>query len=571
MMFADNEIEKLRLYLVQCREGLARNHRMQTWSLGESQIEPAAGIGYTALSAVLDKPDPTRGKALTRTASSNDVTRSPPELPPLPATPAYAASLSSRLDMPIPSLPESTFLDRGLAASHSLISREPSSRTSTTSPPYGSQTSSLPLSDNLSDITTATSIVEMDEMMSHQGLDDRRPKQPSRVLVDSTKVPRWTPSRQTGTTSAGSRTALLAAVQQQNHKMVEQLLDCGVPADSGVERSLLTVAIVNNDFTSLRLLLLFGANPNSKDKDGYTPLFSATQASYMDAAQLLLKYSADPNLSAGPYDESPFARALNSGQTTFVDLYLRYGADSDAIMGNGNTAFIQAITKIVAVNMIELMLVYNAQVDSKNGRGETALFKAINAERLDVVELLINHGANVNLPGPKHMLWPAVHQPRTLELLLDKGADLQRAPGILELATSINSISAVGILLQHKVDVNSKKDGIFTPLCTAIRDNRENLVDLLLSAGADPNCKASEYPAFKCITHHRPQYLPRLIAAGANLDSPNGIIETAVAHNEKESLVFLLEAGVDVNARSSTHHTAVTTAIKMDRIDLLDM
>jgi len=78
------------------------------------------------------------------------------------------------------------------------------------------------------------------------------------------------------------------------------------------------------------------------------------------------------------------------------------------------------------------------------------------------------------------MLWPAVHQPRILELLLEHGATLTRAPGVLELATSINSREAIDILLRFNVDPNAKKDGIYTPLCTAIRDNHEDLVDLLL-------------------------------------------------------------------------------------------
>src|SRR6202012_1880325 len=109
-------------------------------------------------------------------------------------------------------------------------------------------------------------------------------------------------------------------------------------------------------------------------------------------------------------------------------------------------------------------LVYNADPNWKNGRGETALFKAINAERVDIVATLIEHGSNPNLPGPKHMLWPAPHlSPRSLEILLEKGADLNRAPGVLELATSINSLEAVTLLLKHGADPNVKKDGIFTP------------------------------------------------------------------------------------------------------------
>lgn len=241
------------------------------------------------------------------------------------------------------------------------------------------------------------------------------------------------------------------------------------------------------------------------------------------------------------------------------------------MMDNGNTPFIQAITKTANIDMMVMMLQYNADPNCKNGRGETALFKAINCERLDIVGALLDNGANVNLPGPKHMLWPAVHQPKTLDLILSKGADMKRAPGCLELAASINSVESVSILLKHGCDPNAKKDGIFTPLCTSIRDNHGDLVDILLAAGADPNVPASEYPAFKCVTHHRPHLLPRVLAAGANPSSPKGIIETAVAHNEKECLLTLLEYNVDVNQRSTNGQTALTTAIKTDRHELMDI
>lgn len=568
-MFADNEIEKLRQSLVQCREGLLKIPVVQSWTLGENQIEPAAGIGYTALAAVLNKPDPTRGK--TSDEMSPTAPRSPPELPPLPSVSSlerYSTGMSSRLDMPSPSLYESALLER--ERRQGMPSREPSDMSM--APTFMSHASTMAsTADNLSEITAATSILGMDETIYGNEKIDTTPRPPVRITVDPSKVPRWTPKQRSGAVNPGARNQLLAAVQQQNHKMIEHLLDCGVPADDNTDRSPLTVAIVNHDLTGIRLLLLFGADPNARDKDGFTPLLSATQASFYEAAQLLLKYGADPNVSGGPYKESPFARSLNSDQTPFVDLYLKHGADPDKIMGNGNTAFIQAITKTVAISTIELMLAYEADPNCKNGRGETALFKAIGSERLDIVAVLIDHGANPNLPGPKHMLWPSVHQPRCLKLLLEKGADLRRAPGVLELASSINSLDAVNILLKHGADPNAKKDGIFTPLCTSIRDNHEDLVDILIAAGADPNLPASEYPAFKCVTHGRPHLLPKILAAGANPNSPKGIIETAVAHNEKEALLFLLDRKVDPNARSAAGHTALTTAIKTNNLELLDV
>jgi ankyrin repeat protein len=185
--------------------------------------------------------------------------------------------------------------------------------------------------------------------------------------------------------------------------------------------------------------------------------------------------------------------------------------------------------------------------------------------------VLLDNGANPNLPGPKHMLWPSTYQPKILQLLLSRGADMKKCPGLLELATSLNNMESVTILLKAGVDINAKKDGTYTPLCSAIRDNRGELVSLLLANGANPNLPASEYPAFKCVTHSRTHFLPQLVAAGANLNKPKGILETAVAHNNKDALMWLLDQDVNPNDRSPEGFTALTTAIRENRTEMVDI
>ena len=142
----------------------------------------------------------------------------------------------------------------------------------------------------------------------------------------------------------------------------------------------------------------------------------------------------------------------------------------------------------------------------------------------------------------------------------------------MELAASVNNIESVRCLLKAGVDPNAKKDGVYTPLCTSIRDNRADIFQLLLANGADPNVPASEYPAFKCVTHHRPQYLAPLVKAGPDLNSPKGILETAVQSNNAEALDWLLNAGVSPNDKvPKTGATALTTAIRENRPDLVNL
>ncbi|XMA07239.1 hypothetical protein WAI453_000030 [Rhynchosporium graminicola] len=75
---------------------------------------------------------------------------------------------------------------------------------------------------------------------------------------------------------------------------------------------------------------------------------------------------------------------------------------------------------------------------------------------------------------------------------------------------------------------------------------------LLLANKADPNLPASEYPASKCVTHDRVHFLAPLVVAGAKLDSPK-------------------EQGVNPNGRSSKGHSALTTAIRENRPDFVDL
>lgn len=82
---------------------------------------------------------------------------------------------------------------------------------------------------------------------------------------------------------------------------------------------------------------------------------------------------------------------------------------------------------------------------------------------------------------------------------------------------------------------------------------------------------SAEYPTFKCVTHYRTQYLAPLVAAGADLNSPKGILETAVQFKNVEALYWLLDTGkVNPNDKApKTGATPLTTAIRENRADLV--
>jgi ankyrin repeat protein len=606
MMFADTDVDKIRMTLSRTRDSLKVSSAMFRWTIGDVRADASMGIGYAGLIAALERISPTKAHLL-------PPIRPPPQSdPPLP--PAKNPSMYSDVHPPSRLTDRPSVMDRPSMSDmrpsgshpHSYTSegrthmsdrnlrheedsglspgivdlhknwRAPSVRSS------GSNRETIYHPNSRYNSETAFEEPSSEDSIRSRGLMEERMQDLSvheRYLqeslhssrIDSPTMPSWAPRQTGGSKASGGKAAIVTAVEQRKHRTLEQLLDSGAKAEPVVEAGMLRTAAQNRDIESLALLLQYGADANGFDRQGITPLFAATQASCFESAKMLLRHKADPNFSAGPNSESPLSLAASENQIDFVQLYLTNGGDVNLIMDNGSTTLIQAMNKVVSPQLVELLLKSGGDANAKNGEGTTALFQAIQANRVDLMTVLLDHGANPNLPGPKHPLWPSTYKPKALHLLLAHGADHKKTPGVMELASSLKKIDSIKILIDAGVSPNIRKDGVYTPLCSAIRDNSADIVTYLLANGADPNFKASEYPAFKCITHKRLQFLPELVAAGADLSTPKGIMETAVAFNDKDAILYLLDQGVNPNDRTPEGHTALSTAVRDGRGELVDL
>ncbi|KAJ9655522.1 hypothetical protein H2198_005613 [Neophaeococcomyces mojaviensis] len=616
LMNVDTEITKLSASLAKGRDSLRMGSLVFKWVLGDTNLPSSIGSAYTSLATALEIAD--GQKLLTppleqqRTPSIKETPKAPspasiqqpPKLAQLPPPPDWQ-------DIALETVVSQQNIRPVQRGSHALVSTMDTAPSTTSltkhrrqfdlqtsgprteisvSPVFDKRTTTSTtqgLTDGSSDLrrqtlsstasqTTVDSLLEIEEMLASHSFErnaaaskvhafDRNPMVPSPVPV------RRTIRQPPGTSSPSIKTALITAVQQKNHQALGELLDTHISQDSIVELNLLSQAILNADCGSVRLLLISGADPNRVNKDGLTPLFVAFEMSVLDIASVLLKYGADPNMPAGPNNESPVSLSVVGGNIEFLEMYIKHGGDVNALLLDGDTSFIKAMTRTSSAELVELMLKSGADPNRKTKSGKSPLLEALMARRLDIVTLLLDHGANPNLAGPKHPLWPATHEPALLQLLLSRGANPKMAPGIMELSTSMNSIEAVKVCLKAGIDPNIKKDGVYTPLCSAIRDDRGDIVTLLLANGANPNVPASEYPAFKCVSHNRLHLLPQIVAAGADLHTPKGILEVAVTHKNKEALTYLLAQGVNPNDRNSDGYTALTTAIRDSQDEMIDI
>ncbi|KAL3965624.1 hypothetical protein ACCO45_002628 [Purpureocillium lilacinum] len=560
-VFGDSGLDGHTTSLVKTREDLKMSAYMFQWNLTADKIESELGIGYIGLSSALEAADLRRKRA--GSIASEDLQKGQTHTPGR-AISAAGPAFESRQGWPLShdsslSGESGNFGRASSGDQDSPLTRytDPSTTGSYDGNPLqlpqqrkfgaGAATPGLGTFDEVPETS-----LELEALVGDLASLDLESSKVSRVKSEPFTMPRRRPRSKIDADKANAHEALLGAVRAKDHRLLTQLLDRGVSPSAGGGSDALNEAIVVQDGEALRLLLLYGGDPNETDRDKVCPLVAAVERSFLEAAVALLKYGADPNLSAGPDSETPLTVAAVANNVRLTHLLLMYGGNARQTTADGSTLLIESVGKKTPKTLVDMLLACGADPDAKNREGKTVLFDAVTAGRADIVALLLEGGANPNLPGPKHMLWPSTYQPACLKLLLAHGADYKKAPGVMELATSINSLESIRILLEAGVDPNAKKDGVYTPLCTAIRDDRSDIFQLLLSRGADPNVPASEYPAFKCITHNR------------------GILETAVSSNNSEALRWLLDQGLDPDDKTPNGRTALTSAIRDGRIEMVD-
>jgi len=596
MMFADTDVDKMRHTLMRSRDSLKVSSAMFRWTLGEARADAGMGIGYAGLIAALERLNPTQAKTLPsiHSAPTSPLPLAPPLKLNFPGDSNTMDTVSLRShhrhddhsyhgDMPqhrhddLSSHHRHEDISPGIVDLHKNWRPPPSGGSSdSTRETMYQQNIGFHEDSGYGEIRSHnTRSPTLEDKLSRLNVNDRyaddAQTQISSRADSQIGQPHWAPRQSGGSKNVGGKGALINAVEQRRHRVLEQLLDGGVKAEAHMEAAMLRIAAQNQDVESITLLLRYGADANGFDREGVTPLFAVTSSQCFESAKILLKHGADPNLSAGPDSESPLSLAASNNHVEFVRLYLAHGGNPNLVMENGSTVLVSAMNKITTPQVVEMLLKSGGDADAKNGEGTTALFQAIQTNRVDLMTVLLDNGANPNLPGPKHPLWPSTYKPKALQLLLERGADTKKTPGVMELAASLKKLESIKILVTHGVSPNLRKDNVYTPLCSAIRDNSPDIVTYLLENGADPNFNAAEYPAFKCITHKRTQFLPQLVAAGADLHKPKGIIETAVKFNDKDTIVYLLDQGVNPNDRTPDGCTALTTAIREDRGDLVDI
>ena len=257
-----------------------------------------------------------------------------------------------------------------------------------------------------------------------------------------------------------------------------------VNACGGSRGTPLAAALVERHFQTANILHDNGANLDVHYRNGYTPLQSAAWYGDHEMVQVLLGY-VDVNargddgwtaLHEAALDGSDNWKLPNIVQSSLdvTRTLLQHGADVNARTDFGLTT-LHATTD---VEVVRVLLKHGANVSAEDEEGRTPLHEAAKNGNVELVRMLIEHGADVNVrtkDGSTPLLMAA-----KLGNMEDEEGETQ-----LHKETRNGNVELVRMLIEHGADVNVRTNYSSTPLLAAARFGNIEVVRVLLEHGAN--------------------------------------------------------------------------------------
>ncbi len=302
-----------------------------------------------------------------------------------------------------------------------------------------------------------------------------------------------------------------------------------------------------------------GADVNARGELGTTPLHQAARSGSKELVTLLLSKGANVNAGSEFGSDTPLHCASGAGHRAVVELLIANGADIEARNGKGRTPVFAASTN-GDVETVDFLIAKGADINMRDRNGRSALMQATEGGHSETVALLRQHGAKETLhdavvgPGKLTML----------KRLISEGCDINardsggRTP--LFLAVRFGHKDMVEILINEGADVNIAPNP-WTPLILALRLGRKEIAAILVEEGADITAQdLVGHTAVGIATGKGYTEIVELLSARARqLDLQKEImtIRDYVALGDAEKIKTLIAAGQDVNTKSKNGAVAL--------------
>ena len=328
-----------------------------------------------------------------------------------------------------------------------------------------------------------------------------------------------------------------------------------------------------------------GVDINEIDNYGSTALHLACQRVNQDIVETLLNHGADSNYPdrAG---RTPLHMCCSIGTRgmPIARIILRFGCHMNVrTKYEGWTALYWAVS-IGHPGLVDLLLNHGADSNIPSRDGISPLHCCILSTcKQEILKALINHGADIEAISDQNQGQGALHlavmkgRMGAIQLLLNKGADCTKRDNCgrspLDLACHYDQLGALKILLSRI----TKFDTLNTPLWYVLTEDKFDIATTLLHHGAELNFKDSEGNTplhFACRNRklNLLEYLmekSHLIDFGSTDVEGNTALHLACLHGFAEGVRTLLTTRLSVDAKNTNGYPALHLACYYGYIDII--
>ena len=406
----------------------------------------------------------------------------------------------------------------------------------------------------------------------------------------------------------GRRSALLTALRRQRTDVVKVLVDAGADIEVEDERgySLLEKASMCGDLLRVKMLVEAGAVADAgclklavikkhtetvrylaalpqvdvnEMRDGCSVVFHAISfwGSDPDFMQVLIDAGADIEVK-DEMGRSPLHYASGVRELGIVKLLIKAGAKVCATDNTGGTCLHIVSAKGRTETVRYLVGLKDVDVNIADDKGYTALHSAVDKGHVDVVQVLIDAGADIdakNNMGRSPLFWAWKRGKLDIvKVLVKAGADVcvtdNKGDTCLSLTAANGRTETVRYLVGlPEVDVNIADEKDFTALHSAVDEGHVDVVQVLIAAGADIEAKdeMGRTPLHVASENGNMAIVKMLVKAGADVrvaqNEGDTYIDIASAKGHTDTVRYLMNLPeVDVKQTDKLGNTALEAALE---------
>lgn len=363
---------------------------------------------------------------------------------------------------------------------------------------------------------------------------------------------------------------------RNNHTKVAKTLlgeDASLTCKTLFGTSVLETACAYGHADVVRLIIQKSSDLEVEEKAGLVPLQYTCDGGHHQAVEVMLKARIDW-VKKGRH---LLISATKSGYIECCRSLLQHGADTE--VEGGNPTPLWYAVRGVNIEICRLLLEYRANPNHRPDDDSPILMLAVDADNVELVELLLDHGAEIE----------------------EEDESASYAPTALSRAAKNGSKDLVSCLIRRNADVNRPNKVEDKPVYVAARHGHAEVLQLLLDAGADVNVYTSDGWGPLHIARDSSEVARVLLKNGADVNHGSPLyyasgqnwpevvkmylqhkeieldkiedkegftaIITATYHGNTEIVRLLLEAGANVNQQAGYKNAPLHYALDSTAVD----